>query len=247
MEAAKDGELRHVAIIMDGNGRWAQRRGLPRTAGHRQGIKAVRRVTEAALELGIPFLTLFAFSEENWGRPATEVQNIFALLELYLSSEAEELANRGIRLKIIGDRKRLPERCRLQIAEAERVTRFGRRLTLTVAVNYGGRSDLTAACQKLASRVEAGELTVEEISPERIDAALDTAFMPDPDVVIRTAGELRISNFLLWQMAYAELFFSPLAWPDFTGEHLAEAVRGFGARRRNFGGVPLPAKAEVNG
>lgn len=230
-------DLRHIAIIMDGNGRWAKRQGLPRTAGHRKGLEAAKRVVEAALNMEIPYLTLFAFSEDNWERPPAEVENILALFESYLAKEAQELANRGIRLRIIGERDRLGPTCREAIAEAERVTRFGRRMVLTLAFNYGGRWDLTSACRKLAERVEAGELRARDVTPERVAASLDTAGLPDPDVVIRTAGELRISNFLLWQMAYSELFFSPVVWPDFGPAELQEAVRGFGARRRTFGRV----------
>ncbi len=230
-------DLKHVAIIMDGNGRWAKRQGLSRTAGHRKGLESARRVVEAALTMEIPFLTLFAFSEDNWERPQAEVDNILALFESYLIKEAQELANRGIRLRVIGERERLGPACRQAIAEAERVTRFGRRMVLTLAFNYGGRWDLTTACRKLAERVEAGELRARDVTPERVAASLDTAGLPDPDIVIRTAGEMRISNFLLWQMAYAELFFSPVVWPDFGPAELQEAVRGFGARRRTFGRV----------
>lgn len=230
-------DLKHVAIIMDGNGRWARRQALPRAAGHRKGVEAARLIVEAALTKGIPFLTLFGFSEDNWERPAAEVEHILALFEGYLVKEAQELANRGIRLRVIGDRERLGAPCRDAIAEAERVTRFGRRMVLTLAFNYGGRWDLTNACRKLAERVESGELRARDVTPERVAAALDTAGIPDPDIVIRTAGELRVSNFLLWQMAYAELFFSPVVWPDFGPAELDEAVRGFGARRRTFGKV----------
>lgn len=230
-------DLKHIAIIMDGNGRWARKHGLPRTTGHRKGLEAARRVVEAALTMELPYLTLFAFSEDNWERPPAEVENILALFESYLVKEAQELANRGIRLRIIGDRERLGSTCREAIAEAERVTRFGRRMVLTLAFNYGGRWDLTSACRRLAERVEAGELRARDVTPERVAASLDTAGLPDPDVVIRTAGEFRVSNFLLWQMAYSELFFSPVVWPDFGPADLQEAVRGFGARRRTFGRV----------
>ncbi len=230
-------DLKHVAIIMDGNGRWARRQGMPRTAGHRKGLEAARQVAYAALTMEIPYLTLFGFSEDNWQRPQAEVETILALLETYLTEEAQELANRGIRLRIIGNREKLGETCRDAIIEAERVTRFGRRMVLTLAFNYGGRWDLTTACRKIAEKVEAGELRARDVTPDRVAASLDTAGMPDPDIVIRTAGELRVSNFLLWQMAYAELFFSPVVWPDFGPAELQEAVKGFSVRRRTFGRV----------
>lgn len=233
----RDQTPRHVAIIMDGNGRWARRQGMPRAAGHRKGLEAARRVVEAAAAREIPYLTLFAFSEDNWTRPKAEVEGILTLLEAYLVSEAQDLANHGIRLRIIGEREHLSHACRAAMVEAERVTRFGRRMVLTLAFNYGGRWDITTACRKIAEQVELGEISSRDVTPTRITAALDTAGIPDPDVVIRTAGELRVSNFMLWQTAYAELFFSPVAWPDFGPADLDEAIKGYGSRRRTFGNV----------
>jgi undecaprenyl diphosphate synthase len=233
--------LRHVAIVMDGNGRWAQTRGLPRTAGHRQGLLAVIKTVRAARELGIQYLTLFGFSDENWSRPRTEVENLFALLDLYLIKEASELANAGIRLRVIGDLARLPEKSRELLAEALHVTRHGRAMTLTIALSYGGRGEIVRACTAIARRAAAGTLDPETVSSEVVERHLDTAGLPDPDLVIRTAGEQRLSNFLLWQMAYAELFFTPVTWPDFKPEHLRLAIECFGKRTRSYGDVPVEA------
>lgn len=238
-----NGELRHVAIVMDGNGRWAKARGLPRTAGHAYGVESVRRVVDAARELGVPFLTLFGFSAENWGRPEGEVRSILSLLDAYLDAEARELANSGVRLKMIGDLSRLPEGTRRRIADAERLTRFGRRLTLTVAFGYGGRQEIVAACRRLARRVEVGELKSVDVTPDHFNLNLSTAGLPDPDLLIRTGGEQRISNFLLWQLAYAELYFTAVLWPDFNKSHLERALQHFRGRQRTYGQVVEKAGA----
>lgn len=233
--------LQHIAIVMDGNGRWARARGLPRTAGHAYGVEAVRKVVSAARELEVPYLTLFGFSSENWQRPEAEVRGLLALLDAYLQSEAEELANAGVRLKMIGDLSRLPEATRRLVAEAERSTRFGRRLTLTIAFGYGGRQEIVAACRRLARRIEIGELRSVDVTPEHFSLSLSTAGLPDPDLLIRTGGEQRLSNFLLWQLAYAELYFTPVLWPDFGKSHLERAIQHYRGRQRTFGTVPKAA------
>jgi undecaprenyl diphosphate synthase len=227
--------IRHVAIIMDGNGRWAARRGLTRGEGHKAGLEAARRTVRAAKELGIPILTLYAFSAENYGRPLREVELIFRLLDGFLEKEAKDLANDGIRLRVIGDRTRLPRHTRQLIEEAERLTRFGRAMTLCLAVGYGARGEIAAACKAIAEKVEAGELDAAAIDADVVGKHLMTRELPDPDLLIRTAKEVRLSNFLLWQLAYAEMVFLDLCWPDFSPRDLAAAVSEFGLRRRTYG------------
>lgn len=241
IETHETQSLRHVAIVMDGNGRWAKARGLPRVSGHAYGVEAVRRLVRGAQEMEIPFLTLFGFSSENWQRPKEEVDNLVRLLDAYLDFEVDELANVGIRLRLIGDLSRLPETTLVKVKEAERRTRFGRRLTLTIAFGYGGRDEIVAACRRLARRVEAGELKAADVTPERFALSLSTAGLPDPDLLIRTGGEVRISNFLLWQLAYTELYFTPVLWPDFDRVHLERAVAHFRGRERTFGKVDVKA------
>ncbi|HEY5598165.1 MAG TPA: isoprenyl transferase [Kiloniellales bacterium] len=225
----------HVAIIMDGNGRWANARGLPRAAGHRQGAEAVRRTVEASIELGISYLTLFGFSAENWKRPATEVDDLMGLLRRYLQAELDRLHKEGIRLRVIGDRTRLPPDVVRQIAAAEVLTQAGHRLNLTIAISYGGRQDILAAARSLARDVAAGRLDPDAIGEDSFSAALSTAGIPDPDLLVRTSGEQRISNFLLWQSAYSELVFLNTLWPDFGKEDLAHAIREFQRRDRRYG------------
>jgi undecaprenyl diphosphate synthase len=227
----------HVAIIMDGNGRWAKARGLPRVAGHRRGADAVRRVIRGAGELGIPVLTLFAFSTENWTRPANEVSDLMGLLRHYLRHELEELRKNGARLRVIGDRERLAADIVDDIAAAENMTRDNGRIDVNICINYGSRDEILRATRSLARQVAAGELAAERIDEGLFERELLTAGVPDPDLLIRTSGEQRISNFLLWQCAYAELVFVDTLWPDFGKEHLEQAVAEFRRRERRYGGV----------
>jgi undecaprenyl diphosphate synthase len=225
----------HVAIIMDGNGRWAKARGLPRTIGHQRGADAVRRTVRGAVELGISYLTLFGFSSENWKRSAAEIDDLMALLRFYLRSETAELDRNGVRIRVIGDRTRLPDDIVTLIGDAELRTRHNARLNLTVALSYGGRSEIALAARRLAQAVRAGELTVEDVDEAAFARRLLTVDIPDPDVVIRTSGEKRISNFLLWQSAYAELIFLDRLWPDFTRDDLESAIHEFHRRDRRYG------------
>jgi undecaprenyl diphosphate synthase len=228
---------RHVAIIMDGNGRWAKARGLPRVAGHRRGADAVRRVIRGAGELGIPMLTLFAFSTENWTRPADEVSDLMGLLRHYLRNELEELSRNGARLRVIGDRDRLARDIVSDISDAEARTHINSRIDVNICINYGARDEILRATRNLARQAVAGEITPEQIDERRFESQLLTAGLPDPDLLIRTSGEQRISNFLLWQCAYAELVFVDTLWPDFGKEHLEKAIAEFRRRERRYGGV----------
>ena len=227
----------HVAIIMDGNGRWAKKRFLPRIAGHRAGVEAVRRAVRAAPDLGIDVLTLYAFSSENWRRPHEEVSDLMGLLRAYLRSELEELDREGVRLQFIGDPSRLSADIVAMLADARTRTRFNTRLTLVIALNYGGQDEIVRVTRALAAEAAAGTLDPAAITPDMIEARLDTAGLPPVDLLIRTSGELRISNFLLWQAAYAELVFTETLWPDFDGVRLADAVSAFRVRERRFGGL----------
>jgi undecaprenyl diphosphate synthase len=227
----------HVAIIMDGNGRWAKARGLPRVAGHRRGADAVRRVVRGAGELGIPVLTLFAFSTENWTRPADEVADLMGLLRHYLRSELEELRKNGARLRVIGKREGLAADIVRDIAEAENMTAGNARIDVNICINYGSRDEILRATRRLAQRVAAGEITVDDIDQKSFEHELLTAGLPDPDLLIRTSGEQRISNFLLWQCAYSELVFVDTLWPDFGKEHLEQAILEFRRRERRYGGI----------
>src|SRR5215475_11801994 len=220
----------HVAIIMDGNGRWAKGRGLPRVAGHRRGADAVRRVVRGAGELGIPILTLFAFSTENWTRPADEVADLMGLLRHYLRAELDELLKNGARLRVIGNRQGLPDDIVRGISDAERQTQSNSRIDVNICVNYGARAEILQATQNLARRVAAGELSPERIDEQQFERELLTAGVPDPDLVIRTSGEQRISNFLLWQCAYAELVFVDTLWPDFGKADFEKALRDYHGR-----------------
>jgi undecaprenyl diphosphate synthase len=227
----------HVAIIMDGNGRWAKARGLPRVAGHRRGADAVRRVVRGAGELGIPVLTLFAFSTENWTRPADEVNDLMGLLRHYLRNELEELHKNGARLRVIGNREGLATDIVRDIADAEKMTRANGRIDVNICINYGARDEILQATRSLARRVAAGDLAADGIDEARFEQELLTAGVPDPDLLIRTSGEQRISNFLLWQCAYAELVFVDTLWPDFGKENLEQAIAEFRRRERRYGGV----------
>ncbi len=228
---------RHIAIIMDGNGRWASRRGLPRTFGHRAGVESLRQVVELCAELGIPVLTVFAFSTENWKRPQEEVNVLMDLLVEYLHREAQELERNGIRVHAIGRLDELPPPARSAVYEIMERTAKNERMVLNLALNYGGRTELVDAARRLAAEVLAGTLRVEEIDESRVAGALYTAGLPDPDLVIRPSGEMRISNFLLWQVAYAELWVTPVLWPDFRRVHLLEAILDYQRRERRFGGL----------
>jgi undecaprenyl diphosphate synthase len=226
---------RHVAIIMDGNGRWARARGLPRTIGHREGAEALRRTVRAAAEFGVDYLTVFGFSSENWKRPPEEVTDLMGLLRLYLRKEIAEIDKNGVRLRVIGDRDRLSDDIIQLIEDAERRTAGNTRLNLTVALSYGSRAEIVRAAQQLAKAVLAGSLDPEDIDEASFQRHLFTSEIPDPDLVIRTSGEKRISNFLLWQSAYAEYVFMDKLWPDFTGEDLKMAIAEFGGRKRRYG------------
>src|ERR1700722_13900437 len=227
--------LLHVAIIMDGNGRWAKGRGLPRPMGHRAGIEAVRRTITAAVDQQVGYLTLYSFSSENWRRPATEIGELMGLLRFYLRSELANLHKENVRVRVIGGRKKLPADIVELIDHAEDLTQDNKRLTLTLALNYGGRQEILAAALGLAKAVERGQLNADAIDEHVFQSFLYTGGMPDPDLVIRTSGEKRISNFLLWQSAYAEYVFMDVLWPDFAGEHLAQAIDEFRKRERRYG------------
>jgi undecaprenyl diphosphate synthase len=222
---------------MDGNGRWAKARGLPRIAGHRRGADAVRRVVRGAGELGIPVLTLFAFSTENWTRPADEVSDLMGLLRHYLRNELDELRKNGARLRVIGNRGGLASDIVRDISDAENMTRGNSRIDVNICVNYGARDEILQATRSLARQVAAGELSADRIDEDRFANELLTAGVRDPDLLIRTSGEQRISNFMLWQCAYAELVFVDTLWPDFGKEHLEQAIAEFRRRERRYGGV----------
>ena len=225
----------HVAIIMDGNGRWAAAHGKARSAGHRAGAEAVRRSVEAAAELDVKYLTLFSFSSENWKRPASEIADLMGLLRLYLNREIESMSEKGVRLKVIGDRQRLAADIVKTIEDAERRTAGNTRLTLVLAISYGGRDGITSAARSLAVDVAEGRLKPADIDERIFENALFTKDIPDPDLLIRTSGEQRISNFLLWQLAYAEFVFIDKHWPDFGADDMAAAIKEFGRRERRFG------------
>jgi undecaprenyl diphosphate synthase len=227
----------HVAIIMDGNGRWAQARGLPRTAGHRQGAEAVKRTVRGAGEIGIKYLTLFGFSSENWKRPESEVSDLMGLMRHYLRTELKELERNGARLRVLGEREGLASDIVDLIAEAEQRTAGNSRIFVNIAINYGSRAEIARAARQLAQAVRDGKLAAEAVDENAISRALMTADMPDPDLVIRTSGEQRLSNFMLWQSAYAELMFVDTLWPDFGKPHLEAALADFARRERRYGAV----------
>ena len=228
---------RHVAVIMDGNGRWATQRGRPRLLGHRAGAKRVREIVEACPGCGVEYLTIFAFSTENWKRTQEEVAGLMGLFRRYLQSEAESLLKQGVRVRFIGDRVRLDPALRRMMDGLEALTAHNTLLNLTVALNYGGRDEVARATKRLARDVAAGRLDPEAISDETLPRYLDTHVLPDPDLVIRTSGEARISNFLLWQSAYSEYEFVDTLWPDFTRGHFEAVMTRFGRRERRYGGV----------
>lgn len=228
---------RHIAVIMDGNGRWAKQHGKPRVFGHRNGVRAVREVTEAAAELGIEYLTLYAFSTENWNRPALEVGALMKLLVETLHKEINTLNKNNIRLQAIGDISRLPESTYKALLDGIQRTSGNKRMTLVLALNYSAKWEIVQATRRLAAQVAQGELAADAIDETVFSAALSTAGIPDPELLIRTSGETRLSNFLLWQLAYAELYFTPVFWPDISREHFYEAILDFQRRERRFGKI----------
>lgn len=225
----------HVAVIMDGNGRWANQRGMRRIRGHHEGANAVRRTVESCRYLGVDVLTLYAFSSQNWSRPLDEVSGLMTLFDLYIRKERKRLLNNGISLRVIGDRSRLSDKLCAAVEKLEAESAHNDGMVLQVAVSYGGREELVRAVQKIAEDVEKGILEPSEVTAEQIEKSLYTQGLPDPDLVIRTSGEMRLSNFLLWQIAYSELFVTDVLWPDFAEPHLLEAFRCFGDRERRFG------------
>jgi undecaprenyl diphosphate synthase len=231
----------HVAIIMDGNGRWAQARGLPRFEGHRRGVEAVRRAVRSAVEHNVQFLTIYSFSSENWSRPPEEVAMLMGLLKRFIRNDLAELNANGVKVRIIGERDNLAPDIVALIDEAEMLTAGNRGLTLTVAFNYGARQEIVEAARRLAIDVRDGRLDAEAIGQDDLTDRLDTAGLPDPDLVIRTSGEMRLSNFLLWQTAYAELVFLPILWPDFDDAAFVSALDQYAARERRFGALVGPA------
>jgi len=227
---------RHVAIIMDGNGRWAQARGLPRSAGHRMGVEAVRRTVRAAIEIGVQYLTIFSFSSENWARPASEIDDLMGLMKRFIRRDLAELHQNNVRVRVIGERMGVDAELLGMIDEAVTLTSANTALDLVIAFNYGSRAEIARAARRLAERAMEGTIKTDEITPEALSAALDTQGVPDPDLLIRTSGELRLSNFLLWQSAYTEFVFLEACWPDFGRELLQQAIDEFRRRDRRFGG-----------
>ncbi|MPZ58490.1 MAG: isoprenyl transferase [Rhizobiales bacterium] len=228
---------RHVAIIMDGNGRWAEARGLPRGEGHRRGVEALRRTVGAAGELGIAILTIFSFSAENWSRPQAEIRDLMGLLRLFIRNDLADLHRNNVRVMVIGERDDLAPDIRALVEEAEELTKGNTGLTVIVAFNYGSRQEIARAARALAVEVHAGRLEPKAITADQLGARLDTAALPDPDLIIRTSGEQRLSNFLLWQGAYSELVFVPIYWPDFDRAALEAAIDEYHRRERRFGGL----------
>jgi len=226
---------KHIAVIMDGNGRWAKSKGKLRIFGHESGVKAVRDTVEACAELGVSYLTLYAFSTENWNRPALEINALMSLLVSTIAAETKTLMDNNIRLQTIGDTASLPKKCRNELADAIQKTSANTRMTLVLALSYSSRWEITEAVKAISMKIHAGAIKPENITEEMIGNYLNTAGMPDPELLIRTSGEHRISNFLLWQISYAELYFSPVLWPDFRKEHLYEAILSFQQRERRFG------------
>jgi len=228
---------RHVAIIMDGNGRWAQQRGLPRLAGHERGSKSIRECVEAAMEAGVEFVTLYAFSSENWKRPAAEVNGLMLLLERFLDEKAREMKDEGVRLLTIGRTSELPAVCQRKLDEVMRLTAGNDKLKVILALSYSGRTEIVDAVRKIVAEAKTGQLDEQSITPELISSHLYTADIPDPDLLIRTSGEMRLSNFLLWQLSYTEIHVTPKLWPDFTKADFHAALEDFRNRNRRFGGV----------
>lgn len=232
---SSDNLPRHVAIIMDGNGRWAKKNGLPRIGGHKRGLESVRTVVKSCADKGIPYLTLFAFSSENWRRPPAEVNLLMDLFANALENKARKLHENQVRLRILGDTSRFSSKIRMLIQRAETLTRDNSKLNLTVAANYGGRWDIAQACRQVANKIEAGELQADKLDEQVLASHLSTHFLPEPDLFIRTGGEQRISNFLLWQLAYSELYFTDTLWPEFDAVAFDQALASFTRRQRRFG------------
>ena len=230
-------DLKHIAIIMDGNGRWAKKRGLPRSAGHKRGVETVKEIVSAAIDFQLPYLTLFSFSSENWSRPKPEIDELMRLMKSFLESEQEELNKSNVRVKMIGAPLDQNTEIYTLIKNAEDSTAANTGLQLTVAFNYGGRDEIVRAAKKLSQSVKTGAIAPEDINEQTFERALDTTGLPDPDLLIRTSGEYRISNFLLWQLAYAEFVFLECNWPDFNREKLEAAIEDYSARDRRFGGL----------
>ncbi len=228
---------RHIAIIMDGNGRWAADRGLPRAVGHRSGVEAVRRTVRAAADLGVPYLTIYSFSSENWARPADEIDDLMGLMRRFIRRDLADLHHSNVRIRVIGERDRVDPQMMQLIDEAVDLTRDNTGLTLVIAFNYGARIEIAKAARALARQVAEGRLDADDITPEKLNETLDTRGIPDPDLLIRTSGEMRLSNFLLWQAAYAEFVFVDANWPDFGRELLELAIAEFARRTRRFGGL----------
>ncbi len=225
----------HVAIILDGNGRWAKSKGMPRNYGHVQGAKTVEVICEEAYRMGIQYLTVYAFSTENWNRPADEVEALMGLLRNYMKTCLKTAAKNNMCVRVLGEKSRLDEDIRKRIGQLEEATKDNTGLHFQIAINYGGRDEIVRAARKLAMQIQDGTLQPEDITQERFDSALDTAGIPEPDLLIRTCGEQRISNFLLWQLAYTEFYFTPVAWPDFSKEELERAVAAYNKRDRRYG------------
>ncbi len=232
---------RHVAFIMDGNGRWATARGLARTEGHRQGLQALRKIIRHSGKIGIEVVTIYSFSSENWSRPETEVAFLMGLLRRFVQRDLSELHDANVRIRVIGNRGDLEKGILKLLEEAEELTRENTGLNLVVAFNYGARAEIARAVRKIAEKVQTGELAVEDIGEDHVSETLDTGGLPDPDLIIRTSGEMRLSNFLLWQAAYSEFYFSDMLWPDFDEAALNEAITSFQGRSRRYGGIDAQA------
>ncbi len=235
-----DGEIpRHLAIIMDGNGRWAQKRGMPRTLGHKQGVEAVREAVKAARDLGVEYLTLYSFSSENWSRPEAEITELFSLLRMFIRRDLADLHKNNVCVKVIGRKEGVPEDIINLLDEAQNLTKENSAQTLIIAFNYGGRDEITDAVKRIAGDVVSGKINLEDITDVTVSNNMDTAGIPDPDLLIRTSGEIRLSNFLLWQIAYSEMVFLDCLWPDFSREDLEEAIKTYQSRTRKFGGLVM--------
>jgi len=235
----------HIAVIMDGNGRWAKQKGAMRIFGHQNAIKSVRDVTEGCAEIGVKYLTLYAFSTENWNRPKLEVNALMQLLISTIRKETKTLTKNNIKLETIGNTNDLPEKCQQELREAKELTENNSKMTLILALSYSGKSEIVDTVKKIASKVESKELKVNQISEQIINDNLYTAGVPDPELMIRTSGEIRLSNFLLWQLAYAELYFTDVLWPDFRKDHLMKAIEAFQNRERRYGKTSEQIKVEV--
>lgn len=230
---------RHLAIIMDGNGRWAQKRGLPRTMGHKQGVEAVREAVKAARDIGVEYLTLYSFSSENWNRPEAEITELFGLLRMFIRRDLADLHKNNVCVRVIGRKEGVPDDILTLLDEAQNLTRDNTAQTLIIAFNYGGRDEITDAVKRVAQSVSEGKIKIDEITSDIVSNNMDTAGIPDPDLLIRTSGEIRLSNFLLWQIAYSELVFIDCLWPDFSRSDLENAIITYQGRTRKFGGLVM--------